>query len=155
MTTYQRVFGAGPGGFALSILLLGMSWYLEPAINLPAISSNEKFRFIVFIFLTLISCTLAVWSLLSLPPGKRGKVLVTNGAFKYFRHPLYAAFISFFNFGLAVLLNNWIYLLWAILVHLLWHLNIRSEEELMKKLCSKEYAIYCKATARFFPFHRV
>ena len=154
MTTYQRIFGAGPRGIILSILLLGISWYLEPAINLPVISSNEQFRLIVFMFLTLISCVIAIWSLLSLPPAKRGKILVTDGVFKYFRHPLYAAFISFFNFGLAVLLNNLIYVLWAILVHFLWHWNIRSEEELMKKIYSKEYTVYSEVTGRFFPVIR-
>jgi len=99
----------------------------------------------------MIAFLLMIWSLFSLPPTKRGKILVINGAFKYFRHPLYAALISFFNVGLAILLNNWIYLIWALIVHLLWHWNVRSEEELMEKIYADDYINYCKVTGRFVP----
>lgn len=94
---------------------------------------------------------LVIWSLRSLPLVSRGHELVTKGAYRYIRHPLYASFLSCFNFGLAVLLNNWIYIIWAILVHAVWHWNIDSEEKLMKKMFPKEYAEYCKVTGRFIP----
>jgi protein-S-isoprenylcysteine O-methyltransferase Ste14 len=71
--------------------------------------------------------------------------------FKYVRHPLYAAFLDFFDFGLAVLLNNWIYIIWAVLLHPVWHLLINKEEEDLKKIFPGEYEEYCKNTGRFIP----
>jgi hypothetical protein len=47
------------------------------------------------------------------------------------RHPLCAAFLSMFNFGLAIHLNGYIYILWAVLLHPVWHYVIRYEEQLM------------------------
>ena len=92
-----------------------------------------------------------MWSVKSLPPAARGKDLVTTGPFRYLRHPLYAALLSCFNFGLAVILNNWIYIVWAVLLHGVWHWNIRSEEELMNQAFPKDYPEYCKVTGRFIP----
>jgi len=84
-------------------------------------------------------------------PKPRDRKLVTLGAYKYFRHPLYAAFLSCFNFGLAVFLNNWIYVVWAVMLHGVWHWNIGSEEKLMCREFPKEYMEYSKKTGRYVP----
>jgi len=94
---------------------------------------------------------LVLWGVKSLPPSRRGKEVITTGAFRFFRHPLYAAFLSCFNFGLAVFLNNWIYVAWAFVVHILWHVNIVSEEKLMIREFPGRYEEYCKMTGRFVP----
>ena len=82
----------------------------------------------MFGLLALATLFLLAWSVRSLPPADRGQRLVVEEAFRYFRHPLYAAFLTFFNFGLAVLLNSWLYVVWAVVLHPLWHLNVRGEE---------------------------
>jgi protein-S-isoprenylcysteine O-methyltransferase Ste14 len=64
---------------------------------------------------------------------------------------LYAAFLTFFNFGLAVLLNSWLYVAWALVLHPLWHLNIRGEEALMKEQFPSAYDDYRVRTGRFVP----
>jgi protein-S-isoprenylcysteine O-methyltransferase Ste14 len=92
-----------------------------------------------------------VWSVTSLPTTDRGNKLCIAGAFRYVRHPLYAAFLSIFNFGLAVYLNSYIFVLWAVLLHPIWHYVVRYEERLMINVFGEEYFEYQKKTGRFFP----
>ena len=151
MNPYQRFFGAGPAGFLISLLLLGVSGLLENRFSGFQIIANDLLRYSVFALLSLVAALMALWSVISLPLNERGTKLITVGAFKYFRHPLYGAFLSFFNFGLAFLLNNWIYIFWAVIQHPVWHWVIRGEEKLMQQLFPGDYEEYAQKTGRFFP----
>jgi len=152
MNNFNRIFGAGPKGLLISLVLLYLSFYLKNLFNIPKIFSDQVLiRQSIFGFLTIISIAIIIWSLVSLNPKLRGKTLVTTGALKYFRHPLYAAFLSFFNFGLAILLNNWIFIVWAIILHPIWHLLVEGEEKALETIFPREYEEYCKKTGRFFP----
>ncbi len=151
MNTYERIFGAGPRGLLISFVLLALTWKLESFAGLPIITASFVVRWSVFVLTLVGAVFVVVWSIKSLPPAKRGKELITNGVYRYLRHPLYAAFVSCLNFGLAVLLNNWIYMIWAVLVHGIWHWNIESEEKLMRREFPTEYEEYCQITGRFIP----
>jgi len=151
MTRFERLFGSGPRGLAISLVLFVLAWRLESVIELPHIIDIAPVRWIVFAMSVVGAIGLAAWGFKSLPPDHRGVNLVTRGAYKYFRHPVYASLLSSFNFGLAVLLNNWIYVAWALALHGVWHWSIRSEEKLMARAFPKQYADYCKTTGRFVP----
>ncbi len=152
MNNFNRIFGAGPKGLLISLVLLYASFYLKELLNIPQIFADQVvLRRSIFWLLTTISLALIIWSLVSLNPKLRGKTLVTTGALRYFRHPLYAAFLSFFNFGLAILLNNWIFIIWAIILHPIWHWLVKGEEKSLKTTFPNEYEEYCKKTGRFFP----
>ncbi len=151
MTRHERLFGAGPRGLAISYVLLALVWRLESVVGLPQIIGIASIRSWVLGMGVVGALGLAGWGLRSLPPGERGVDLVTTGAYKYVRHPVYASLLSSFHFGLAVWLNNWIYVVWAVLLHGVWHWNIRSEEELMVQAFGEQYTDYCKRTGRFFP----
>lgn len=151
MTRYERIFGAGPRGILITIGLFGVAWGFKEEVALPAITENTSLRWSVFVLSVIGAMGLAFWSAKSLPPKERGQKLATLGAYRYFRHPIYATFVSGFDFGLAMLLNNWIYLLWAILVHCYWHANVVSEERLMRDAFPGENDAYCSVTGRFFP----
>ena len=151
MTRYERLFGAGARGAILSIVLLLMTYYVEDIVGLDLIFSNDLIRYSAFLILSLLGITVILWSVISLPPKERGNHLITKGAFKYFRHPLYASFLLFLNTGFAILLNNWIYILWALALFPIWSINVESEEELMKKEFKEKYELYCRNTWKFFP----
>lgn len=152
MNTYDRLFGAGPRGLVISLGLLIVAWRLEPVVGLPAIIGSAVVRWAVFGLSVLGAAGLAAWSFKSLSPADRGAKLVTTGAYRYLRHPLYATLLSSFDFGLAVLLNNWIYLIWAVGLHAVWHWNIRKEEALMMQAFPEQYPEYCRRTGRFVPW---
>lgn len=151
MTSYERLFGTGPRGLAMSLALLVIFILFENKLSLPEITNSDILRYSIFTILSVITAFILFWSVKSLPPTERGNNLVTAGAFKYFRHPLYGAFLTFFNFGLAVLLNNWAYIIWAVTCHPIWHWNIKGEENLMESAFPNEYNNYCNITGRFFP----
>ena len=152
MNNFTRMFGAGLKGLFISLTFLVLAFYIKNLLNIPEIFINFKIlRLSIFIILTIISIIIIIWSIISLNPKLRGKTLITRGAFKYFRHPLYAAFLSFFNFGLAILLNNWIFIIWALLLHPVWHLLITGEEKVLKNTFPEDYEKYCKNTGRFIP----
>ena len=145
------MFGTGPRGLAISFVLLIIAFYLKGPLSIPNISINLTFRVFALTLSVLFTIILVSWSVISLPAKTRGNRLVTEGAFKYFRHPLYAAFLLFFNFGLAIFLNNWIFIIWAIILHPIWHINIIGEEKLMLKQFPDDYKNYCLKTGRFIP----
>lgn len=152
MNNFNRIFGSGPIGLLISLILFFLAFYLKNLLNIPKIFANQNLlQLSIFAFLTIVSVIIIIWSLVSLNPKVRGKTLITTGALKYFRHPLYAAFLSFFNFGLAILLNNWIFIIWAFLLHPVWHLLIIKEEKELKNIFPEEYERYCKNTGRFYP----
>ncbi len=151
MNSYDRVFGSGPKCTFITIVLFILAYYVEEVVSLPRIFINDVVRFSVFGVFTLVGSALVVWSLYSLPPKERGRRLVINGAFKYFRHPLYAAFLLCFSVGFSLLLNSWVYLVWSLVLFPVWSMIVRSEEKLMRNVFGKEYEDYCEKTGRFFP----
>jgi protein-S-isoprenylcysteine O-methyltransferase Ste14 len=151
MNTYEKIFGTGPRGLFISVSLLAVFAFVEKSFPTLLITNSNFLRYSVFGGLSILTVVLIIWSIKSLPPSYRGNKLITIGAFKYFRHPLYAAFLIFFNFGLAIFLNNWIYIFWALAQHPIWHWNIKGEEKLMGKEFPNEYEKYSQKTGRFFP----
>ncbi len=151
MTTYQRIFGTGPRGPIISLMTLGFTYWLDGRFNLPPLHGSTAFGIAALVAGSAAAAAIVIWSLRSLPPGVRGKELVTAGAFRYFRHPLYAGILGPFNLGLALFLDGWVYLAWAVLQYPIWHWNIAAEERLMHNEFGDQYAAYCGKTGRFLP----
>ena len=120
-------------------------------MNLPQIFSNFVIAKGLSIFFSIVFIIIFFWSIKSLPRAERDKTLFTKGAYNYFRNVIYAAFLSAFNFGLALFLNNYIYLIWAILLHPIWHLIISQEEKLLIEIFGNDYSVYQTSTGRFIP----
>jgi protein-S-isoprenylcysteine O-methyltransferase Ste14 len=82
---------------------------------------------------------------------REGHRLVTNGVFKYVRHPMYAAFLLW---GVAqpLLLHNWL-AGWSHLAAflVLYLLRVRREERMMLDYFGNEYRDYMRRTGRLFP----
>jgi protein-S-isoprenylcysteine O-methyltransferase Ste14 len=152
MTKFEKIFGAGPRGLFISLFLFILALWKKEELGLPTIVDNYPVRLSILIISIIVTNIVVIWSLKSLPPKFRGEYLVTTGAFAYFRHPLYGAFLSFFNFGLAIYLNNYIFIIWALCLFPIWHLNIKYEENLMTKKFGDDYINYSKKVPRFFPY---
>ncbi len=150
-TRFTKIFGSGPAGLLISLALFFIANWLNKRINLPPLSNNHFLLNSIFIVSILMTLAIIVWSVKSLPTYDRGNKLCTSGAFKYVRHPLYAAFLSIFNFGLAFYLNNYIFVLWAVFLHPICHYLVRYEEKKMIDTFGEVYIEYQKKTGRFFP----
>jgi len=80
----------------------------------------------------------------------RDHYLVTDGVFRYIRHPMYAAHIGW-GIAQVLLLWNWIVgLSMLILILPLYFYRIKKEENMMQQHFA-DYADYKKRTGRIFP----
>ncbi len=78
-------------------------------------------------------------------------VLITEGIFKFIRHPMYAAHLLW-ALAQPLLLHNWIAGLSFLVVSIpLYILRIPYEEKMMLDKFGVEYSEYMKRTGRFFP----
>ena len=148
---YTRIFGTGPRGLAISLALLAVAWFVAEPVGLPHIHGSPTFGAAAGIVGTLLALVGAAWSVKSLPVETRGRDLITTGAFARVRHPLYAAFLIFFDFGLALWLDNWILILWAVAQFPIWWVNVQGEERLMANLFGAQWEDYRRHTGRLLP----
>ncbi|MGU3374541.1 methyltransferase family protein [Chryseobacterium sp. M5A1_1a] len=83
---------------------------------------------------------------------KKDHQLITNGVYKYIRHPAYSAcIIAFIGIGLA--LNNWLSLFIAVIPGFLaLNRRIESEEKALMDTFGNEYTQYRKKTKKWLPF---
>ncbi|MFQ5812323.1 MAG: protein-S-isoprenylcysteine O-methyltransferase [Anaerolineae bacterium] len=88
------------------------------------------------------------WSSLEI---REGHTLVTQGAFRYIRHPMYA---SYWLWGIAqaLLIQNWIAGLPGLVLLLPWYLlRVPREEQMMLEHFGEEYRLYINRTGRVIP----
>jgi protein-S-isoprenylcysteine O-methyltransferase Ste14 len=77
--------------------------------------------------------------------------LVTDGIYRYVRHPMYSSF-WLWAIGQALLFPNWIVGGAGLLaIAFLYFRRIRREEQMMLETFGDEYAAYCNRTARLIP----
>jgi len=147
----QRVFGVGPFGSVLSVGLLFAAVLLARATPGGWMPISEDARVVALNVGAIGAFVLVWWSLRTLKPSKRGQILCTTGPFRYMRHPLYASFLSCFDFGFAIYLGHWAFVAWALALHPVWHWVIRKEERVMEDQFGKAWRDYAARTGRFFP----
>lgn len=82
---------------------------------------------------------------------KKEHALVTQGVFRYIRHPIYAAH-GLWGIAQALLLQNWIAGLSMLAFFLpLYLVRVPSEEQMMLERFGEEYRVYMNQTGRVIP----
>jgi protein-S-isoprenylcysteine O-methyltransferase Ste14 len=98
--------------------------------------------------LTFMGATIFVIALvhfiIKFPTGK----LITTGAFRLSRNPFYASWMVILLPGLALLLNNWLFLAAAVVMRIAFHFFIEKEEQTMRDAFGEEYDMYTKKVGR-------
>jgi len=77
--------------------------------------------------------------------------LVTSGAYKYVRHPMYSSFILA-AWGICLKNVNWLNIVVSAVTTLLAFLTALKEEDENIKYFGELYVSYMKKTRRFLPF---
>ncbi len=106
----------------------------------------------------LTGVLLAWWSFRSLGRNYRGGVglwedhqLVVRGAYRWVRHPVYAAFVGI-TLGVGTLSANWLLALTGLVLTLsIPALRLRTEERQLRERFGEDYRRYEASTARFVP----
>ena len=103
------------------------------------------------IVLLLIALVFYFSTLKLMFPGIRENRLITAGAYRLCRNPLYAALIIFFVPGLALLLNSWLILTSCIIAYLVFRIYVHEEEEMLERIFGDEFRKYRDRTSLLFP----
>ena len=84
-------------------------------------------------------------------PGIRENRLITGGAYRLCRNPLYSAIILFFIPGLGLLTNSWLIITTSVVGYVMFRLNVKKEEDLLERIFGDEYRKYRDRTPLLFP----
>lgn len=147
----QKLFGVGPVGAAISFVWLAIAYWLSHTLGYLAILANPAPLKIVGAVLVIMGLGLHFWSMWTLRNWWNKDKLCTTGPFRWFRHPMYAAWITFVLPGFAFFLNSWIILIFVILLHPIWLLLVIREEKMILDKFQDEYRAYAAHTGRYFP----
>lgn len=89
-------------------------------------------------------------NLTPLPSPKENATLITTGAYRLVRHPVYCG-ITLIAFGWGMCLNSWLTVGYALLLFAFFDIKSRYEERLLAERFP-EYAAYRKRVRKLIPF---
>jgi protein-S-isoprenylcysteine O-methyltransferase Ste14 len=147
----RKIFGVGPVGAALSLLLLAVALLVDHRLGSPPILPCRSFLTGLGVLLVLAGLGLHFRSMHALSSWWAEDRLCTRGPFRWFRHPMYAAWITFVSLGVALCLDSWVALLWVVALHAMWRGLVTHEEKMMARHFPDEYPPYAARTGRFIP----
>jgi len=138
----------------VTIQIILLIAYLIP-IKLINFELNFYFKYfcLAVVFFTFIEMLIALFqlnkSLTEFPTPKENGILITNGVYKYIRHPIYTGIIiSTLFFGIYNT-NSWEILI-SMLLFILFYFKSNYEELMLEKHYTN-YKEYKKKTYKFFP----
>jgi len=147
----EKIFGIGPLGAVISFLVLMIAVWADRSWGPFTICSNPMPLKAMGAALVVTGLGLQFWSMSTLRNWWAKDELCTTGPFRWFRHPLYTAWITVILPGGALYLNSWIILSAAVLLHPIWHRLVRQEEKMLSGIFQDQYRAYAARTGRFFP----
>ena len=89
------------------------------------------------------------WSDIEAGKIAEGHLIVSRGAYRFIRHPIYVGDLLLL-FGLELALNSWLVVGVFLLAPVVLRQALHEEKNLVRSL--PDYAAYCSSTKRFIPF---
>ena len=151
ITKYQKFFGVGQVAGLIGFVVMGLFYFLDRALNHPAISSQPKPVRIIGVILIGIWICWHSWCMKAINQWWRHDQLCTTGPFRYVKHPIYAGGIWFGFLGISLLFNSWIILFQPVISFFIISLLVRKEEKVMTSIFGEKYQRYAAQTGRLFP----
>jgi polar amino acid transport system substrate-binding protein len=152
---FKKIFGVGLVGAAISLSLLAVFVWADAAVDLSIVRGNSLLMKMVGTGLIILGLGLHGWSFSTLRRWWSNDQLCTTGPFRFFRHPMYAAWITLICPGVALILNSWLAVLWIFILHPIWHQLAKREEKKMLAMFGDDYRNYARQTGRFIPKNRL
>ncbi len=150
-TRFQKLFGIGPRGALVSLVMLAAAAWVDHLLGHPTLSTPAAPLKLVGMGLVVAGLGLHVWTLWTLRNWWLNDMLCTAGPFKWLRHPMCAAWITFVSPGVALFLNSRVFLSRVVMLHPVWHQLVTQEERMMMEYFRDEYRMYSARTGRFIP----
>jgi protein-S-isoprenylcysteine O-methyltransferase Ste14 len=147
----KKLFGVGPMGAGITLTLMAVAIPINDGLSHPQILRCGWLMRVLGVLLICTGPILLFSSIYTLRNWWAKNRLCTTGPFRWFRHPIYAAWITFVCPGIALYCNSLILLAWVLSVHLVWHRLVVREERTMVDHFQDEYRRYAERTGRFLP----
>ena len=154
LSLYQKMFGIGPLGALITVLTFVAARLVDLWMDHPQVPVNPGLLRCAAGLLIVSGLCLHIWTFITLRNWWKSDQLCTMGPFQYFRHPMYAAWVTLISMGVALWLNSWVYVFWALLLQPIWHVLAKREEKIVKDVFGDEYRRYAARTGRFVPRFR-
>lgn len=151
ISKYQKLFGVGPLGMLIGIVMFGLLWLLDRVLNhVEILNKPGMIRSIGSILVVLWVCWHS-WSIKTISRWWRHDQLCTSGPYRFARHPIYAGGVLLGATGIALIFNSWIILALPVLMYTTYSILVRKEEAMMMAIFGEEYKRYAARTGRLFP----
>ena len=82
---------------------------------------------------------------------KEKQALVTDGIYKYSRHPIYAGFFIMLT-AVQIVFHSWLWVLVVVAILPFIYLQSKKEESILARNFGKEYLRYLRSSKMFFPY---
>lgn len=144
----EKILGCLPQALMGNVLIGGAALMLGILLDGPKMYLELQTALAAFVVLLILYFALTVWSVSVF---SKNNELITEGPYKYVRHPMYSAVIFLLNPALAILFRSWLLLLACILVYFIWRAALKSEERMLVQKFGDQFIEYRKKTPAFFP----
>jgi protein-S-isoprenylcysteine O-methyltransferase Ste14 len=151
ISRYQKLFGVGPLGMLISIVLLGLLWLLDRFFHHVEISSRPGTIKIIGSILFVLWICWHSWSIRTIRRWWQHDQLCTTGPYRFVRHPIYAGGVLLGAVAVVLVFNSWIILPLPVLMYATYSILVRKEEAMMTNVFGEDYRRYAVRTGRLFP----
>jgi protein-S-isoprenylcysteine O-methyltransferase Ste14 len=147
-------WGIGPVFAALSIgygiVIQALGRYYQPFFQIDFVPR----RLLVILGVALIAAGVPFFirSVSTVTRAYNADDLVTDGVFRFCRHPLYASWVVFIVPGIILLSNSWIGLTTPIFMYLLLKNLVKKEEVYLESLFGPKYVDYKRKVPCILPY---
>jgi len=147
----RQIFGIGPFGIIITILIWFLVHYFEIVFNVPKMIIHPTFRIVLMAIFIGDAFYLLISGNYYLGKSGRGKEIAKHGPFQFIRHPIYSVWIFSFTGILAMIFYSWGLIISAIPISLVWSWLVQREETEMLGRFGSEYISYMEQTGQFLP----
>lgn len=138
---------------SIGLILLPVIWIFSNWINFASIIFSDNLRISgILLYMSLI--LLMIWQMKTLDVNisavRTDQYLVSNGPYRYIRHPLYSIFIGQ-SFATSLITANWLLVLFIPIVFIGMLLRIKLEENDLIDEYGEDYRIYIHNTKKLIP----
>lgn len=163
LKTLRETFGYALGGLLFVLLLPAILWLcsLMPALTLPS-----QPKLICALLLAVIGLALSIWAIVYMrhvgdgnpmdafghEVAPRTKHLMTDGPYRLSRNPMLTG-IFLYLIGCCVWLWTWQSVVAFAVFVIIMLVQVRTEEQRLRRDFGEEYEDYCHRTGRFLPFN--
>ena len=161
MQKQKEFLGYALGGLLFVLIIPTLMWL---ASRMPDPLDTPLARLIVAIVLAVLGLSLSVWSIVYMrrkgdgnpmdafghEVAPRTKHLMTDGPYRLSRNPMLTGSFIYY-IGVCVLLWTWQALLVFGVIVVVMLVQVRSEEQRLRRDFGEEYEAYCRRTGRFGP----